>query len=450
MKMFKKYLYCLMILGTLASCQEEFLSKKQNKSLLVPQTLEDFEALLDGVNPMNGNYPSITYIASDDFYVDDQGYPSLSEIERAAYTWDLEALASITTPLNDWNYQYTKILHTNVVLDGLKNLSHENNLNDVNRLKGEALFRRAYAYYSLAEVFCEPFITGANNSEKDGLFIRLTADINEDPPMSNLDDLFDQILMDLYEAESLLPLNSIYKSKPNKRAVWALLSRIYLSILDFNNAKRYADQCLEINNDLLDYNVLDTVVQNPFPLALLNENKEVIFYSTIMTYLFQVSPFVGVDTSLYRSYNMNDLRSALFFTPRNSGIQSFTGHYSGDTRFFNGLSNDEVLLNRAECAAREGDVRRALEDLNYLLKARNVIQFEHGQIIDSDLVLDEILLERRKQLVGRGLRWSDLRRLYQDPTQRKNLVRIINGGKYELSMENQPFKFPVPVSELKN
>lgn len=437
----------LMALMFCISCQKEFLKKKPNKALLTPVTLEDFDAILDAVTLLNYNYPSITSIASDDFYALENGYSVLDAIEKAAYVWE-EGIFEGVTLIHDWDYQYSKIFHANVVLDGLKEFAvTDNNQSEFERVKGTALFHRALAYYSLSQVFIDPFLT-VEMGQGDGLFLRLEADISKEVQRSTVAETYDLIISDLEDATDLLPINSLYKTRPSKEAAWALLARVYLSISEYEKAKLFADESLAVNSELLDYNLLDNSLINPFPHALTSDNKEIIFYSNLIRYRFLSSPLVGIDTLLYKSYSENDLRTTIYFTSREGNIHSFTGNYSGTSAIFGGLANDELLLIRAECLAREGNVAMALNDLNYLLENRyRDTFFQPIKLTDAKEVLNLVLHERRKELVGRGLRWSDLRRLNHEDEYSETLYRNIADKRYELLPKSGFYTFPFPEYE---
>lgn len=62
---------------------------------------------------------------------------------------------------------------------------------------------------------------------------------------------------------------------------------------------------------------------------------------------------------------------------------------------------------------------------------------------DAANALQMILQERRKELLFRGIRWPDLRRLNLDPSTAKTLYRIIEGKTYELQPNSPNYVFPI-------
>jgi len=57
------------------------------------------------------------------------------------------------------------------------------------------------------------------------------------------------------------------------------------------------------------------------------------------------------------------------------------------------------------------------------------------------------LIERRKSLIGKGLRWIDMRRLNNDNQYFINARKEINGEIYELKMNDERLQFQVPYNE---
>jgi starch-binding outer membrane protein, SusD/RagB family len=440
-------LCCLMVF--FSSCKKEWFDAKPNKSIVVPKTVEDYQAILDNnttTSLFNYNQPSLCEVSSGDYYLSFANWQGLNLAQdRNAYIWASDIYQGETNGY-DWNSAYNVILNTNVVLEGIekvsKTLSNEQAWNNV---KGSALFYRSYMFYSLAQEFCKPFIQTTAMTDL-GILLRTTSDINVKVGRSNVQQTYDQIINDLMSAKNFLPQTPTFPSRPSKNGVWALLARVYLSMENYDKAFMYADSCLQSSNTLLDFNTL-SITATP---ALSRFNTGVIFYQLLQNFAsFNCSaPKLIVDSTLYQSYNFNDLRKNIYFT-NISGLTSYKGYYHNDFALFSGLATDEIYLIRAECYARKGNTAAALNDLNNLLQTR----FKTGTFVPltavgSDEALTKILIERRKELVYRGLRWSDLRRLNRDPRFAITLTRVLNGQAYTLMPNDPKYIFPIPNIEI--
>ena len=129
-------------------------------------------------------------------------------------------------------------------------------------------------------------------------------------------------------------------------------------------------------------------------------------------------------------------------------IRDSNTSYAGSVFPFTGLATDELFLTRAECYARDSNSSAALADLNTLLRHR----FASGTFIPVSApspaaALDSILLERRKELPFRGLRWTDLRRLNLDGAN-ITIHRSLNGTPYTLSPNSNLYTLPIPPDVL--
>lgn len=432
----------LVISLLLVSCQSDFLDIKPDKSLVIPSTLNDFQSLMDNPNVMNIT-PGLGELACDDYYTSEEALLSSPVIERNSYTWKEDIYEGSSVP--DWDIPYQQVFYANVVLEGLDKLDTTTvNHQKWDQIKGSALFYRALAFYNLARTFAAPY-EGKSAQTGLGIPIRMSADINAKYPRATLQQTYQQIIQDLKLSIHFLPEQVQYNTRPSIPAVYALLARIYLSMNEYDQALLYADSCLQLRNELLDYNQLDSTVRLPF--HTLGPNKEVIFYGYLITYATFSARTTMIDSILYRSYNSDDLRKAIFFTLRD-GTPHFRGSYTSNLYIFGGLATDEIYLIRAECLAREGKTEQALNDLNTLLKTR----YKKGTFIpvetSSDELIPLILNERRKELVFRGLRWPDLRRLNLEGTYPTTLMRMLNGEKYVLMPNDPKYTMPIPDNEI--
>lgn len=442
----KLILFCAVLLG-LGGCTKSYLDKKPNKALLVPTTLDDFQALLDNVNTgsLNMMAGGLGEIASDNFFSDDLA--ALGATEGNAYYWknSFEGASA-----DDWNRPYQAVFYSNVVLDGLKGLPATPASQAVyDRVKGSALYYRGLAFYGLAQAFARPYDRTAATGDP-GIPLHLTSDVNVLAGRGTLQQTYDQALADLQAASILVPAASNYKNRPTKGAAQAALSRVYLAMENYPAALSAATAALAQSAILLDYNTLKPTGRNdPFPLLLPNGNPEVYCYSYLAGYNFFADPATLADPALYQSYAANDLRKSCFFADLGGGPLNFAGSYTGYYyTMFAGMATDEVYLNRAECYARAGNTAAALTDLNTLLKARwkagTFVPFGAATAGDA---LALILAERRKELIGRGLRWADLRRLNKDPRFAITLTRATPGQSYQLPPNDPRYTFPIPDDE---
>jgi hypothetical protein len=436
-------LYSLCLLLALAGCKKGFLDARPDKSLLIPTTLNDMQALLDNSAVFNQT-PQITSIADGDFYTTDAASKSWAlDAERNAYTWNSEIWETFDPP--DWTTSYQQIFYANVVLDGLPAIPATGA--NYNAVKGTALFSRAFAYYNLLQVFAPPYRASSSGTDL-GLSIRLQSDVTQHPSRSSLQATYDQVASDLKAARFLLPQVVTGKSRPSLAAAYGLLARVYLIEGDYAQAGKYADSCLQLGNALIDYNTLNTTAAKPFPKAIPNANAEMVYYAVQGSYTFSTNAATLADTVLYRSYAANDLRKVILY--KATGISgTFKGNYSGIIVYFSGIATDELYLVRAECFARQGLTVQALADLNTLLAKRwKTGTFVPLTTADAGAALALILTERRKELLGRTMRWTDLKRLNGDSRFAVTLTRSANGVSYTLAPDSRRYAFPLPADEV--
>jgi starch-binding outer membrane protein, SusD/RagB family len=440
----KAILPVLLLSALMAGSCNKILDEKSNQALAVPHSITDFQAVLDNSVKMNDQSASWDEAAADNFYLPEELFKDLSPQSQDAYVWKP---FNYYGNRNDWASLYDAVYLSNLSLEGISQITaDQTNLSDWNNVKGSALFFRAQSFLHTAFIFCEAFdsVTAANDY---GIVLRLSSDFNQKSKRATLKATYDQIINDLKEAIQLLPLYPVITYRPSKPAAYALLARTYLSMRNYIEAGKYADSCLKVKNDLIDYNSLDLTSLTPFEQL----NKEVIFQRIISTYMIPaIAPVdVRVDTTLYQSYAENDLRKQAFYFPLDPGYV-FIGTYNGNiSSLFTGIATDEVYLMRAECLARQGFIQPAMNDLNTLL----VTRFENGTFKEftasnKEGALKIILAERRKELPFRCLRWMDIKRLNKEGA---NIVlqRIVGGKSYELLPGDSRYALPLPADIIK-
>ena len=415
---------------------ETFLDVKPNKKLVIPQSLDDLQALLDYYPSIQFD-PAIGEVSADDYYLTTEIWNGLfSENDRQLYIWADEGIYS-TSPL-DWIYPYRNVYQANVVIENLSAITPSpSTLERWNDIMGQALFLRARAFLSVTLLWAKPY--DANSAHTDlGIPIRLSSDFNLVSSRSTLEASYVQVIKDLQGAIDHLPTTVVHPFRASKPAALALLARTYLYMGDYENCLVQANACLTLKDDLLDYNELEKSATYPIP----EFNPEILYQAT------QSSPPIAptrakIDSSLHKSYDDNDLRKVLFFRENSDGSHAFRGSYNSGNTLFSGIATDEVFLMRAECYARLGEYEKGLADLNVLLEKRTLAD-KFQPISTSDESLLQLILEhRRKELLMRGLRWPDIKRFNKDGLN-IGLTRVINQKTYSLPANSPRFILPIP------
>lgn len=431
-----KKLLIILVIIPLASCQK-FLNEKPDKKLVIPATLADLQALLDNSNTMVFNDPHIAELSSDDFYLPTATWQALSDNDRGMYTWQKDNLYESST--NAWSNLYKKIYTANTVLETLINIEQNvGNINEWNNIKGQALMVRGKSFL-FAVLLWSPAYDGATANTDMGIPLRLNTDQAETSTRPSVQQTYNQAINDLSQGATLLPARGIHVIRPCKAAAYAFLARTYLAMRNYPKAGLYADSSLQVNSSLLNYNSLGTTATYPVLLDNTEVNYSTLFFSQAL-----IPNYGRVDSLMYNTYAVNDCRKTVFFIRNTDGTYSFRGNYTNSSGCFSGISANEAWLMRAEAYARAGNTTAALADLNTLLQMRiKTGTFIPVTATSAADALVKILLERRKELLFRGLRWMDIKRLNKEGagiTQK----RIVNNQTYTLLPNGNGYALPIP------
>jgi tetratricopeptide (TPR) repeat protein len=435
----------------LGSC-EKYLDIKTDSQLVLIESSADCQRLLDNYAVLNVDYPSDGEASAKDYFLTDATYSSRNQEDQGIYTWQPTVLRSLAT--SQWKPCYFKIYNTNLVLEALDELSDNPDQATLDGLRGAALFYRSFSFWQLAQLYARPY-SAATAGQDPGIPIRLSSDINEVSVRGTVQQTYDRIVQDLKEAVTLLPVTVPVSSRPGKAAALAMLARVYLSMEDYGQALASADAALQFKSDLISYSTLSTTSNTPFARF----NTEVIFQAVMVTNTLlsggvTAANVAKVDPALAASYAANDLRRTIFLkaVAGNPGTFSFTGNYEPTTNgtLFVGLATDELYLVRAECYARAGNTASAMADLNTLLRTRWSGTYTNMTAGSADEALVKVLAERRKELLMRGLRWMDLRRLNRDSRFGVTLSRTVLGQEYLLPPGDPRYTLLIPNEVIVN
>ncbi|GGH10419.1 membrane protein [Sphingobacterium alkalisoli] len=426
------------------SCSE-FLDEKPDIKMVVPKSLTDVELLLNDYAAMNMGYPLLGEWATDDYYLTKQSWEAIAnQDQRNAYIWKDEPYEDAV----QWQRPYKTVYIANQVLEILSGLPKTGDPPTYQRVYGAAHFFRAFAFHQLLEVYAPAYDSSTAGVEL-GIPLRLSPDIDGSVGRANLSDSYGQVLSDYRIAISNLPGNEGRKGQPHKAAAHAGLARAYLYMGMFAEAYLHADSAIQLSPELMDYNKLKETDNFPVPRF----NGEVLFPAMSTNAGPMGFTIALVDSTLYASYAESDLRRTIFFRSNAAptGSYLYRGNYDRTSaQLFVGLTTSEIYLIKAEAAVRVGKSAEALLALNTLLKKRwELNSFVDIEEADAGRLLAIILQERRKELLFRGRRWADLKRLNTEGAFQKTLVRKIGDQQYTLEPNSPKYAVRLPESVVR-
>ncbi|RHR82566.1 RagB/SusD family nutrient uptake outer membrane protein [Odoribacter sp. AF15-53] len=464
----KKYIFLYLLVWLTTSCSD-FLEEYSN-DLAKVESYSDLDELLIGDGYW---YPSTAYTSSSMLRIDGDTYLMplhLMSDETEIYrkyendklriqdnffgwiTWQRQVGSSYKTGQigsedKDWNELYKRINIVNQIIGEIDKQSASNRQDELEkvRIKGESAFLRAIYYFTLANMYAQPYSPNTAQNTA-GIPVKRTQQIEDKEYTSApLSEVYNIILEDLETARTCLQQTSV-KNHPYRADIVAahlLSSRVYLYMQDWQNAYNHADSVLRRKEQLTDLNSREGDDSN-----ILNRSSvETIFsmgghllssalYGTNGTSwgtLYNTPTYIIPD-NLVELYgptdNDNDLRRGIYikqiepefgygkaspvwvFAKVNGPQQYTNGRTACDVGDVFLMRTAEAYLNGAEAAAQLGNEGEAVRLLRLLRSHR--VKNENATYDNGGELIRFIREERERELCLEGHRWFDLRRYMVD------------------------------------
>ncbi|MCD7931532.1 MAG: RagB/SusD family nutrient uptake outer membrane protein [Tannerellaceae bacterium] len=457
--------YILSILWLGFTACSDFLDK--NPSTSVADT-EVFKTVSGAQAALNGSYYHMrAYNSGRANREDDYGIPSIQIISDMAgediiawggwynyvYNYWGETRADIFRSSQLWNFHYRLINNVNSIITYVDDC--EGDELDKQYIKGQALAIRGWVYFDLARLFQQTYSI-AKDMPGMPIYTEPTTETTVGKPRGTLEDTYVQILQDLTDAEKLLEgfdrgsrINNF-----DQTVVQGVLAQVYQVMNNWEKCEEYAMK-------LLDIYPLTTSEQ--FLAGFNDETTPSWIWGMRQTEEqnmgdYSIFAFWANDTRkcfTFRTYFLPDAFVNLFDDEDIRASQFeywwdviFASYKFRDNEECRGsivfMRADEMLLNAAEAMARQDRDTPAKELLWQLQDMRNAKR----STSTGDALIEEILLERRKELYGEGHALFDIVR------NQKPLLREGNhdayGGAITLPARSWKFIFQLPISEILN
>ena len=449
-----KYLITLaLVLITGISCKKEMLTPVPQTVVSDATAFDTPERIVQNIRSLYANVKSGAFYAGRYIvYGDIRGEDFLNEtgnLVTGADVWSLNPQGTSTNSvINLWSQAYYTINLCNVSIEGITakgptvvgaTLS--------NNYLGEARLIRALCYYSLLQLYARPYADGAGS--KPGLPLRLTAikgPGSSDLARSTVAQVYAQIIADLNFAESNLPLTNataeLNTTRAHRNTAIALKTRVYLSMQDYANVIVEANKIVtagttppftastgvahalqaNIATVYSTFNTTESILSFPMTAAAGDNpgtQNQLGFYfvrnsTNPGSAEYSLNP-TGIVGDLV-GWPATDARRGLIFTNATNG-KRFVNKYPLPSPFLDYppvIRYSEVLLNLAEALARTNAATadpRGLALLN-AVRRRSDATVTIASTTQAQLIA-AILLERRIEFLGEGLRNNDLMRLLQ-------------------------------------
>ncbi|RLJ77370.1 RagB/SusD family nutrient uptake outer membrane protein [Pedobacter alluvionis] len=425
------------------------LDLKPNNTLVIPKTIAEFENLLDNTQVMNKT-SALPQLSADEYYIPTlANFQSLfTPITRAAYIWQKDIFEG-QSQIMDWTEPYAQVFYANSVLDELSKQDVGND-SEKKRIKGWALFIRSYAFYTLLSTFAKAYNSETATTDL-GIPLKLNSAVTEIVQRNSVQQSYDQVVNDAIEASELLQqdIPALKRNRPSKVAAFALLARVFISMRKYDQAEIYVDKSMALYSKLINFNSLTIKTSSSFTY----NSEETIYFShnTNSAYsqtTYSTGALYGVEPTLLGLYSASDLRKAVYFRVNNNGNYAVSKGINSQINYpFTGLATDEMYLIKAECLARRNKIDESLSFLNALVKTRMSGTFIPITALNSEDLLNKVLIERRKALIWRCIRWTDLKRLNLEG-RKITITRNLDGQIYTLEPNSPKYVLPIPADEI--
>lgn len=416
------------------------------------QTLDDFRAAIVGVyDRMQSNawYGRSMYIMSDIMGEDIKKNSTANRYKEFA-DFEGQVITGHMYERELWAAVYQGIDRLNRIINAEFTPPAASQA-EYNQIIGEAYALRGLAYFDLVRMYAQHY-TFTPDASHPGVPIVLQTDVTALPSRNTVREVYAQAIADLNAGISRMTMDRYPPFMMSRTGAQAILSRVYLYMEDWEQAAAMADSVIGSGKyDLVTGSAYVTqFVTGASPEAIfeLEYNSSDRQGNEGLGGMYRATGYGDYLPSkdLLNLIAPGDIRNDVFVEdPLLTGIYASMRLNkwplaAGDDNI-PVIRLSEVYLNRAEANARLGRTAPAQTDLN-LIRKRGLADAP-DVTAEGDELLEQILIERRIELVGEGHRIHDLMRYKRD------VVRVDNTS--TRATMTYPCNFcilPIPFEEV--
>lgn len=402
---------------------------------VIPTTAPEFRSLITEAYVTVPDDRGLASFRSDEVLLD----ATMSSNDLGSYLdiwrWN-DATPDENTATFSWRQFYHVLFIANYVIES-EELMTDGSSDEIRQMVGEAYMLRAYMHFNLVNLHA-PAYTACDPATTKAVPLKLDSDVENVLSRNTVAEVYDAIVADLKKADEYLNVDS-WEAGLNYRfttlSVDALRSRVMLYMGKWDEALKAAQRVLAVKNTLSDVN---SELPNQY-----NSVENIVALEQVMS--AQYARALKVDRDFYRLYTSSDLRRKAYFNQVTSSNILLTK--GGSNTYSCTLRVGEMLLNAAEAAWHLGEYDDATEHLLTLQRARFKDNGAAKEVAVADMsneeLLDEILIERARELAFEGHRWFDLRR-----NGCPRMERSYRGETYVLEEGDERYTIRIPAAAI--
>lgn len=489
----KIYLLIGLAVGLVSSCDMDTVpygTISESESLVTP---EDFTGMRNGLytglrSSVGGSvYYTTPEVQTDEFHALIGNSNTYGEM----YRWDFTPQsANIGTAYA--NYQAI-IARANFIIDGYNKCDFsdastfdEEGMKAANDAKGDAFFIRAYSIFMLSQFFCADYEAETANEPNSGVSYRTDYAPSSDPATyparKTLAETYKQVIADLDSAATYITTEGTVRSNyVTVDAITALRARMALAMDDYDNAATYAASLVDGGTYTLARNANDlktlwtndggseTILQ-----LVIGAADQLVSGCGLAYQPIDTNPDFIPTQDLLDLYSDNDYRKSVYFntidvvtTTGTSGTVYAFNKFPIETRLYQSMQSTasrsviepkvfriaEMYLIAAEAYAQAGNIEKAAYYLNQL-ESKRIRSYETQTFESKQDIMNEIMRERQREMLGEGTRLIDIKRWHISMTrgsaQQENLLLTPGPSTTYLSRpaDAERLTWPIPQNEI--
>lgn len=468
-KIFFTILSFIGILG-MTSCSDFTDVKPKGSNLL--QTVTDLEMLLN--REFQGIKATQQQLLAGDLYPLEQIPAVISRpnatITKIFTTWDEAAHAKEQLDLTQSDAHYSEFYQVigriaNPILMNIDAAEGDDALR--NQVKCEALVLRAYFHYLLVQKFAKAYDPAYASTTLAIPYLKEKQELLETIPQLTLEEVYTNILNDLDEAIGLngLPEEPINQMRGSLPFAYAVKAMALMAMQRYDEAASAANAVLAINPVVSDYN--DYVRDTPSPI--MSNNKFPVIHRPFMTCeedIFVTRDIVGqmgISNEAWERFEdghicRDRLMNGDMLIPGNTSLgMAYFGmnikfSYDMDSKWNTfGLKTSQMRLILAECEILNGNIDKAMEQLD-MLREKRIVADQYAPLMGTVTTKEEAIKHLKQTSHGENIytyyNFVERKRWTRMADFKETLTREVDGKTYKLTPESDMWIFPFPQNVL--